>query len=62
MLKLLQSNLQTILNSPPSTATPRTEQRVTKEQQRVREEEQRVINNTPILTIPLRYLTLGEVS
>ena len=52
LLKLLQSNLQTILNPPPSTATPRTEQRVTKEQQRVREEEQRVIDNTPILTFP----------
>ena len=50
--KLLQSNLHTILNPPPSTATPRTEQRVTKEQQRVREEKQRVINDTPILTIP----------
>ncbi len=52
LLKLLQSNLQTILNPPPLTATPRTEQRVTKKQQRVREEEQRVINNTLILTIP----------
>ncbi len=52
LLKLLQSNLQTILNPPPSTDTPRTEQRVIKEQQRVREEEQRVINDTPILTIP----------
>jgi hypothetical protein len=47
LLKLLQSNLQNILNPPASTAMPRTEQRVTKEQQRVREEEQRVINNTP---------------
>ena len=52
LLKLLQSNLQNILNPPPLTATPTTEQRVTKEQQRVREEEQRVINDTPILTIP----------
>ena len=49
--KLLQSNLQIILNPPLSTATPRTEQRVTEEQQRAREEEQRVIDNTPILTI-----------
>jgi hypothetical protein len=52
LLKLLQSNLQNTLNPPPLTATPRTEQRVTKEQQRAREEEQRVINDTPILTIP----------
>ena len=52
LLKLLQSNLQNILNPPPLTATPRTEQKVTKEQQRAREEEQRVINDTPILTIP----------
>jgi hypothetical protein len=34
LLKLLQSNLQNILNPPVSTTTPRTEQRVTKEQQR----------------------------
>jgi hypothetical protein len=52
LLKLLQSNLQAILNPPASTAMPRTEQRVTKEQQRVREKEQRVIKDTPILTIP----------
>jgi hypothetical protein len=52
LLKLLQSNLHTILNPPSLMATPQTEQRVTKEQQRVREEEQRVINDTPILTIP----------
>ena len=52
LLKLLQSNLQTILNPPPSMDTPRTEQRVSAEQQRVREEQQRVINDTPIRTIP----------
>ena len=52
LLKLLQSNLHTILNPPPPTDTLRTEQRVTKEQQMVREEEQRVINDTPILIIP----------
>ncbi len=52
LLKLLQCNLQTILNPPASTATPMTEQRVTKEQQRVREEQQRVIDDTLILTIP----------
>jgi hypothetical protein len=35
LLQFLQSYLQTILNPPASTATPWTEQRVTKEQQRV---------------------------
>jgi hypothetical protein len=39
ILKLLKSNLQTILNLPLLAATPRTEQRVTKEHQKVREEE-----------------------
>ena len=34
LLKLMQSNLQAILIPPTSTATPRTEQRVTKEQQK----------------------------
>ena len=38
--------------TPPSTATPRTEQRVGDKQQMVREEQQRVIDETPILTIP----------
>jgi hypothetical protein len=52
LLKLVQSKLHTILNPPLLTATPWTEQRVTKEQQMVREEEQRVIKDNPILTIP----------
>ncbi len=49
---MLQSNPQTILNTPLWMATPRIEQRVIKEQQRVREEKQRVIDDTPILNIP----------
>ncbi len=49
---MLKSNLTTILNQPASTATPRAEQRATKEQQRVREEQQRVTDDIPILTIP----------
>ena len=45
LLKFLQEKIKTILNPPSSTATPRAEQRVSREQQRV-------IDKTPILTIP----------
>jgi hypothetical protein len=45
LIKLLQSRIKAILTPPQSTATPRAEQRV-------RKEEQRVIDTTPILTIP----------
>jgi hypothetical protein len=61
LLKLLQTNTNTILNPPPLTDTPRTVQRVTGKQQRVREEQQRVIDNTPILTI-LRITNNGKES
>jgi hypothetical protein len=45
LIKLLQSKINTILTHTPLTATPRTEQRMSKE-------EQRVIDKTPIITIP----------
>ena len=52
LLRVLQSNIAKILNPPPSTATPRTEQRMGDSQRRVTEKQQWVIDETPILAIP----------